>query len=352
MAEATGPGSRKRREERLGALARARPRRAEVLRRIITGEMRTGVSDGLVLEAIAEAAGARRRRCAAPRCSSATSPRSPRSRAAAAPRLWPRRRRGSSCRCLPMLAEPATDWDQVLAAHGGRTGARVQVRRRPHPAPLATATGVAIWSGRLSDVTPSLPDVAVVARSELRGAPFILDGEVVALDAAGRPLPFQELMRRFRRVHGVEAPRPRDAARRSSSSTAWSPTAARSSMSRTRRAGGAEPRHRRPLPRRAARRRHGGRGARVSRARAGGRPRGRRWPRTCAARTSRAAAASAGSSSRPRRRVDCVIVAADRGSGRRGGWLSNYHLAVRRGRRLRRRGQDLQGPHRPRSSRR
>ena len=27
--------------------------------------------------------------------------------------------------------------------------------------------------------------------------------------------------------------------------------------------------------------------------------------------------------------VDCVIVAADRGSGRRQGWLSNYHLAVR-----------------------
>lgn len=26
--------------------------------------------------------------------------------------------------------------------------------------------------------------------------------------------------------------------------------------------------------------------------------------------------------------VDCVIIAADRGSGRRRGWLSNYHLAV------------------------
>ena len=29
--------------------------------------------------------------------------------------------------------------------------------------------------------------------------------------------------------------------------------------------------------------------------------------------------------------VDCVIVAVDRGSGRRSGWLSNYHLAVRDG---------------------
>jgi DNA ligase-1 len=29
--------------------------------------------------------------------------------------------------------------------------------------------------------------------------------------------------------------------------------------------------------------------------------------------------------------VDCAIMAADRGSGRRVGWLSNYHLAVRDG---------------------
>ena len=29
--------------------------------------------------------------------------------------------------------------------------------------------------------------------------------------------------------------------------------------------------------------------------------------------------------------MDCVIVAVDRGSGRRSGWLSNYHLAVRDG---------------------
>src|SRR5262247_2189952 len=31
---------------------------------------------------------------------------------------------------------------------------------------------------------------------------------------------------------------------------------------------------------------------------------------------------------KPAESVDCVIVAADRGSGRRRGWLSNYHLAV------------------------
>jgi DNA ligase-1 len=31
---------------------------------------------------------------------------------------------------------------------------------------------------------------------------------------------------------------------------------------------------------------------------------------------------------KPAETVDCVILAADRGSGRRRGWLSNYHLAV------------------------
>jgi DNA ligase-1 len=31
---------------------------------------------------------------------------------------------------------------------------------------------------------------------------------------------------------------------------------------------------------------------------------------------------------KPAESLDCVIVAADRGSGRRRGWLSNYHLAV------------------------
>ncbi len=31
---------------------------------------------------------------------------------------------------------------------------------------------------------------------------------------------------------------------------------------------------------------------------------------------------------KPAETIDCIIVAADRGSGRRRGWLSNYHLAV------------------------
>src|SRR5207247_4029339 len=39
----------------------------------------------------------------------------------------------------------------------------------------------------------------------LPASEFLLEGEVVAVDRDGKPLPFQDLMRRFRRVHGIES---------------------------------------------------------------------------------------------------------------------------------------------------
>src|SRR2546429_290244 len=175
VAAAAGSGVRRARDERLARLAsRASDDEREFLARIVGGEMRTGVSAGAVLAATGGAAAV----------------------AGASPRPF--------VPLLPMLAEIADDFPSVLAAHGGRTaleykydGARIQLHR--------AGDRVQVWTRRLSDVTRSLPDVVEIARRDLSGEPFILDGEVVALDAAGRPLPFQELMRRFRRVHGVEA---------------------------------------------------------------------------------------------------------------------------------------------------
>ena len=330
VAEAVGAGSRRLRDTRLTALAaRASASERDVLGRIITGEMRTGVSDGLVLEAIAEAAGtdmAAARRAALflgdlSAVATLALNGGATALAAASPRVF--------VPLLPMLAEIAEDFDEVLSAHGGRTaleykydGARIQLHR--------DGDRVAIWSRRLSDVTRSLPDVVAVARRELTGAPLILDGEVVALDAAGRPLPFQELMRRFRRVHDVEA------------LAAEMPLAlhffdclvldGRSLID--------EPYERRweALVRATAGRylaerlvvdtaaaadafRHhalaaGHEGVMAKDLRSGYEPggRGKRWFKLKAAET-----------------IDCVIVAVDRGSGRRVGWLSNYHLAVRDG---------------------
>jgi DNA ligase-1 len=60
---------------------------------------------------------------------------------------------------------------------------------------------VRIFSRRLTEVTDSLPEIVELAR-ELSPHNFIVDGEVIAF--RDRPLPFQDLMRRFRRVGGME----------------------------------------------------------------------------------------------------------------------------------------------------
>jgi DNA ligase-1 len=330
VAATTGAGARRARDERLGALAaRASRDEHEILGRIVTGEMRTGVSDGLVLEAIARAfdadvpavrraslfLGELSRVAALAREGGAAA------LAAARPRVF--------VPLLPMLAEIAPDFDAVLRAHGGRTavefkydGARIQLHRE--------GDRVAVWTRRLSDVSASLPDVVALARRDLGGAPYILDGEVVALDAAGRPLPFQELMRRFRRVHDVETlvgrmplavhffdclvaegrslidepyERRWDAL---ASLTAGRYLAERAIVTRAEEA--------EAFRARALAAGHEGVMAKDPRSAYEPGGRGKRWFKVKAAET-----------------VDCVIVAADRGSGRRIGWLSNYHLAVRDG---------------------
>jgi len=332
VAEAAGPGARRAREERLLALARrATPAERAVLDRIIGGEMRTGVSEGLVLEAIAQAAGADL--AAARRAALFLGDLSAVATLAlaggadalrgAAPRLF--------VPLLPMLAELAADFAEVLAAHGGRTalefkydGARIQVH--------ADGERVQVWSRRLSDVTASLPDVVAVARHELRGAPFILDGEVVALDAAGRPLPFQELMRRFRRVHDVEALAREiplaihffDCLVAEGRSLIDAPyaerwealTAVTGGRYLAERAVVATVEEAEAFRRRAVAAGHEGVMAKDLRSPYEPGGRGKRWLKLKVAET-----------------IDCVIVAADRGSGRRVGWLSNYHLAVRDGER-------------------
>jgi DNA ligase 1 len=329
VAATSGAGARRARDERLTALAvRASPDEREILNRIVSGEMRNGVSDGLVLEAIAEAAGvalAIVRRAALflgdlSRVARLAREGGGEALARAEPRVF--------VPLLPMLAEIAGDFAEVLRAHSGRTalefkydGARIQLHR--------DGDRVAIWTRRLSDVTASLPDVVALAR-DLAGAPFILDGEVVALDRTGRPLPFQELMRRFRRVHGVDAlvgemplavhffdclmsegrsliDEPYERRWQALTAiTAGRYLAERLIVTREDEAG--------EFRARALAAGHEGVMAKDlgSAYEPGGR--GKRWFKVKAAET-----------------IDCVIVAADRGSGRRVGWLSNYHLAVRDG---------------------
>ena len=98
-----------------------------------------------------------------------------------------------------MLSELSDDFDAILRGHGGRTtleykydGARVQIHK--------PGDQVRIWSRRLTEVTSSLPEIVERVNRETTANSAIFDGEVVAMRKEGRPYPFQELMRRFRRM--------------------------------------------------------------------------------------------------------------------------------------------------------
>jgi DNA ligase-1 len=102
-----------------------------------------------------------------------------------------------------MLAQMADSVEEALKEHGGETaleykldGARIQIHK--------SGKTVRIFSRRLTDVTDSLPEVVNLASDEVKAAQAVLEGEVVAVGKNGTPLPFQHLMRRFRRIRGIE----------------------------------------------------------------------------------------------------------------------------------------------------
>jgi DNA ligase-1 len=203
IAETAGRGSRARKEALLrGLLERATPVEAKYLAKIIYQEMRHGVSEGIMLDGIAKAAGVKT------------------ALVRRANQLWgdvgevalvaltaeEAGLRKATVRPFrpvkPMLAQTASNLAEAFARYEGRValeykldGARVQIHRR--------GDEVRIYSRRLADVTDSLPDVVAEVRGKLAAEEAILEGEAVAVDAQGRPLPFQHLMRRFRRKHAL-----------------------------------------------------------------------------------------------------------------------------------------------------
>jgi len=108
----------------------------------------------------------------------------------------------------PMLATPAESIEEAFTmAGGGRVavevkydGARIQVHYKDGE--------VRVFSRRLTEVSDSLPEIReIVSKMVMRGArEFIVEGEVIAF-RNGRPLPFQVLMRRFKRIRDVDAVR-------------------------------------------------------------------------------------------------------------------------------------------------
>jgi DNA ligase-1 len=204
IAETKGKGSRARKEELLASLmSRASATEAKYLVKNVLREMRHGVSEGIVLDAIAEAFDTKKqlvRRANMLLGDLGEVALTAMKRGdAGLKEIHPRLFRPLK----PMLAQPANSLEEAFEHHAGEValeykldGARVQIHK--------DGPTVRIYTRNLSEVTNSLPEIIQEAREQLNADSAIVEGEVIAVDADGRPLPFQHLMRRFRRVHNVE----------------------------------------------------------------------------------------------------------------------------------------------------
>jgi DNA ligase-1 len=61
-----------------------------------------------------------------------------------------------------------------------------------------------LWSRRLEDITKALPEIVEMCKEALGDSKAVLDGEMVATGEDGKPMPFQQILRRIRRKYDVE----------------------------------------------------------------------------------------------------------------------------------------------------
>jgi len=204
IAETSGYGSRERKERLVETLlGEATPLEAKYVVKILTGEMRTGFHEGLMELAVSKAFDL------------------PLENVQTASMLTGDIGEVASIAktsgkegilklqfrvfrpIKPMMAQMAEDVNEALKEADGEMafeykldGVRIQIHK--------SNNNVRIFSRRLTDVTESLPEVIQLVRDEVKAQQVILDGEVIAVGGEKSPLLFQHVMRRFRRVHGIE----------------------------------------------------------------------------------------------------------------------------------------------------
>jgi len=326
IAAVQGAGAEQRRRQLLTSLlAKATRDEQHFLVRLLAGELRQGALEGIMIEGLAKASNvpAERIRRASMMAGSAIS---------IARAVLEHGEAGLAPFDIqlfrpvqPMLAGTAEDVAEALEGLGEAAleykldGARIQVHK--------SGQEVAIYSRQGNDVTIAVPEVLAAVRA-LPADSVILDGEVLSLLPDGRPQPFQVSMRRFGRRNDIDS-----LARELPMTPFWfdllylngspmvdeSQTARFGELSRlapvenmipslvTADAAQAE-----EFLHSALTRGHEGLMAKelVSTYAAGAR--GKSWLKVKRART-----------------LDLVILAAEWGSGRRRGWLSNLHLGAR-----------------------
>ena len=325
ITEISGNGSQRRRQELLQSMfARATEAEQQFLVGLLMGELRQGALEGIMVEAVAKASGisSERVRRAAMMAGDI---------ARVAQAALEHGDAGLSQYEIqlfrpiqPMLAQSADDIPEALACIGEAAleykmdGARVQVHK--------SGDDVMVYSRSLKDVTPAVPEVVELVRA-LPAKNLILDGEVISLMPGGRPQPFQITMRRFGRKLDVERMRQElpmtpfwfdllyldgaplldeTQARRFQALSELAPGSLIPQMTTGDAAAG------NVFMEQALGHGHEGIMAKAIGAKYAAGARGQSWVKVKRART-----------------LDLVILAAEWGSGRRKGWLSNLHLGAR-----------------------
>ncbi|MDI1465774.1 ATP-dependent DNA ligase [Catellatospora sp. KI3] len=206
MGEIAGQGSQARRRDAVAALyGAATADEQRLLTGLIGGELRQGAQAGLLADAVARAAdvpvASVRRALLLTGELKAVAVTALTGGEAALGELRLAVGRGLA----PMLAQSAPDPAQALAATGVPAavdakldGVRVQAHR--------DGDDVVLFSRSLDDLTGRMPEIVAAVRAlPVRSA--VLDGEVIAVDGAGRPRPFQETSgRAAQRASGLLTP--------------------------------------------------------------------------------------------------------------------------------------------------
>ncbi len=198
----TGSGSNAKRRHLLANLfARATLNEQVYLSRLLLGEVRQGALEGLLVEAIAQAAQVPSTEVRRALMITSNLPKV--TQAAFGQGIMGLRR--FKIRLLeplkPMLAQPTENISTALNQLGAAgleyklDGARIQVHK--------LGQDVRVFTRQLNEVSKSIPEV-VDTISAFPCTDLILDGEALALQQDGKPLPFQVTMRRFGRKLNVE----------------------------------------------------------------------------------------------------------------------------------------------------
>ena len=207
MAKTTGSGAVDSKMALLaGLLSDASPKEAKYIMRTVTGNLRLGIADMTVLDALAIAyGGGKEARELIERAYNISSDLGRVANVVAEKGLEGIKKFQVVVfePIRPMLAERLSSPEEILEKLGGKCvaeykydGERVQAHKKDNQ--------VVLYSRRLEDISTQYPDAIELVKDQVKAKEAILEAECVAIDLeTGELLPFQELMHR-RRKYGIE----------------------------------------------------------------------------------------------------------------------------------------------------